>query len=62
MPLIPLALYQFVFISEHVYTSMRVCMCTYIAFIMLYTQTYIYLTSCICYIKYCVIIISILHF
>ena len=46
----------------------RACVCvytdTYIAFIMLYTQTYIlYLTSCTYYIKYCVIIISImLHF
>ena len=44
-----------------------VCVCaytdTYIAFIMLYTQTYIlYLTSCTYYIKYCVIIISINYY
>ena len=51
-------------------TQVHACVCdcaytdTYIAFIMLYTQTYmLYLTSCTYYIKYCVIIISIiLHF
>ena len=48
-------------------TQVHACVCvcaytdTYIAFIMQYTQTYIlYLTSCTYYIKYCVIIISII--
>ena len=54
-------------VSTYVHARVFVCAYayvyryTYIVLIMLYTQSYIILTSCTFYINYCVMIINLLH-